>query len=608
MKKIGIILFSIMLLFVMVSCNKETNQVEEGNVKFRDVFISLQENNYNHYSVNNTNQEDQYIKPNQKFYLHINLDNPESNEIISVIINGVKYQSFNFEKESTSEEIIIELESKEPGIEYYQVEEIKYIQNLDIFNVIFNFNDALIKVVVSRVDVPKIYVEIDNAQEKMLTIKYRIISDLIYNDKYRFILMKDGQIVKMADVSDFNSQLNFYDLEEGKQYDLLVVCYADMLDGNGEVAMTIYNESFLSYSPITFQNIICYDDKITYNLKFDIEPLSYKVLLNDDIDITNTNEVEGLESDTNYKLTILFKRVNGKEERVDLFVRTKSNVIPEINNFLLEPNKNSIKYQIQFNDMSKLEEASLKIYDKNDQLIEETKNFSGEVDGLLSNNIYKFTIIYSYYINNEKKTIESTKYAITLNVKKPVFKPIIVTFDDHIYCGYDLDDVDGTVKYTRIYFAGSSKYETLLNDANNCLKELEKNSEYTIIYKLDVDYNDGAGIKTLIYSYKVRAIESIKQLECDISPSSNQVNISISSINYLNNPSLKIEEIELYRVISSLDMEYVGSYNIDNNNSLTIDSLDINQEYSINIKYSYNSYLDGIKFYNNVYGFTTCEV
>lgn len=69
------------------------------------------------------------------FTLTINLDNPKSYEILSLTINGVKYQTYQFAETSTSEKIDINLSTQQFGLHEYTVDAIKYVDGTEIRDV-----------------------------------------------------------------------------------------------------------------------------------------------------------------------------------------------------------------------------------------------------------------------------------------------------------------------------------------------------------------------------------------------------------------------------------------------------------------------------------------
>lgn len=90
---------------------------------------------------------DCYTSPNQEFYLLIKLDNPNEYEILSITVNGIKYQSYQFNENSTSENILIKVKANEkPGIYDYILNSVKYINNDSVGSVslLANKNESTI--------------------------------------------------------------------------------------------------------------------------------------------------------------------------------------------------------------------------------------------------------------------------------------------------------------------------------------------------------------------------------------------------------------------------------------------------------------------------------
>lgn len=69
-----------------------------------------------------------YTLPKQQFYLSIALDNPNEYEILSITVNNIKYQTFQFDENSTSNNIILKITASEtPGIHEYTLNSVKYV-------------------------------------------------------------------------------------------------------------------------------------------------------------------------------------------------------------------------------------------------------------------------------------------------------------------------------------------------------------------------------------------------------------------------------------------------------------------------------------------------
>ena len=87
-----------------------------------------------------------FVDLNETFFVSVKLANPDNFVILSFTLNGVFYQSFQFEDGSDSETLILEVTAgEEPGLKEYTIDAIKYIDGTDIKDV-FMEGDKTIKV------------------------------------------------------------------------------------------------------------------------------------------------------------------------------------------------------------------------------------------------------------------------------------------------------------------------------------------------------------------------------------------------------------------------------------------------------------------------------
>ena len=77
-----------------------------------------------------------YAKKNEDLYVTIHINNPDSVEILSFTLNGVKYSSYMFEKGSDMENLVLKCNAGEvSGLVEYTIDAIKYIDGTDIKDV-----------------------------------------------------------------------------------------------------------------------------------------------------------------------------------------------------------------------------------------------------------------------------------------------------------------------------------------------------------------------------------------------------------------------------------------------------------------------------------------
>ena len=101
---------------------------------------------------------DYFALVNENLFITVKIYNPMSYEILSFTLNGVKYQSFQFETGSNSENLIMRISSGETiGIKEFTIDQIKYVDGTEIKDVPIEGNQT-VKVGVGFTQLPLIEV------------------------------------------------------------------------------------------------------------------------------------------------------------------------------------------------------------------------------------------------------------------------------------------------------------------------------------------------------------------------------------------------------------------------------------------------------------------
>ena len=551
-------------------------------------------------------QVDHYANPNEEFYLHVLLENDESYEIMSISIDNIKYQSYQFQDNSTSEEIIIKMQAPStPGPYTYRITGIKYVYESSILDVDLDNTTPVIKLGVTDTARPQIVFKELSTDSGILIVDYLIDDQLYLNATYRFILFLDGEIVDYLDTNELRSTLYFDELEVGKVYQFAVICYADFFDGNGVSSYLMYEEEIRAYSEVSLVNFVTYPTYITYEIKEDNVVTNLMVSCNGQ-DVTNTSVVSNLVPNTEYTFILSYVTSSTNElVEIKYVLITPSYEEPSLLYFNVDVNKTSISYQVNILDVDSIvSNFNVSLYDAKGTLIETKVDLEGTFNSLLSDTIYEIRLSYDYKLDEtEIKNYSENKYVSTLAKTKPIVSPIFRTGSNEIYCYYDIYDPDNTILEIDIFYEDSGSYATYLEDDDFTFKNLEPNKTYNIFYVVYYQDNSSFDLTREVYKYEVDTISATFQLVSNIDEIFT-TSCRLRCYFKQSNNSAIINSIELYgpndTLIKVYQSDEIGvEYNYY---TLYFEDLTPNTQYFYVINYSYNNY-DGQGYqeynYNN---------
>ena len=286
MKKIFNYLFlliiSLSIISVLSSCGKkgddnQTVQQEEKVIPiYQGVSIDADTKNEN-LSLAGTSEEDRNEMINKDFgikvtdeisyfstkeqrqYITLNFYNPSQFEILSFVLNGTKYQSYQFTEDSTSDQIRVAINMPNTsGIIEYNIEQIKYIDGQAIKDCKIDGNTS-IKVGVlydtKPFTVTDVVVDYDN-----VTITNNIVdAGSVVEDakgEFRLYVFDELGIVKKETLKLGENTTVFNDLKVNKEYIYTIVASLDFLDGKGMRTFILKEDVFKTKDYINISNTI----------------------------------------------------------------------------------------------------------------------------------------------------------------------------------------------------------------------------------------------------------------------------------------------------------------------------------------------------------------
>ena len=368
MKKVFNIFIALIFILILGSCN-------ESDEKIVPIFEGLSLiNNDNIKKVTNKNlnvrEETDYselipidivnsnvtyfTKAGSEVRIAVNLYNPSQFEIMSLTINDLKYQSYQFEDGSNSDILYIDvLAPNNPGEYEYNIDEIKYVDGKDIKDVNMENGNKQIKFGVTYEKLPIVNISNQNITNNSINLDIQVSDNLNVlnagNGLNAYLFNEDNMIIASTKLE--NSKIMFNNLKEGTYYTYVLATSVDMLDGMGAGTYILLQEKFRTTSTIDFKDIVATKNEISYDviIKNENSYINSINLIDGEkiVDITNTRIIKDLLSDHNYILELNYK-YGDYEYKIREDVKTLENVKPIIKAFNAETNKNSINYNYNY--------------------------------------------------------------------------------------------------------------------------------------------------------------------------------------------------------------------------------------------------------------------
>lgn len=284
-----------------------------------------------------------YVSPGETYIVQVHISNPDSFEIQSFTLNGIKYASYMFMQGSTMELLLLEVTAPTTsGYMELTIDAIKYIDGTEIKDVRIDGNKT-IKTGVAYENDP--LVTVDN--EVIGTTSLSLNVNMIDNDRIVImtsarIYITDGETHEYKQLVRGENAITFDNLIMGKSYKYGIVATYDKADGKGNIANWLVERSFATLKPVAISNLDINKESVDFTIvKTDnTGEISEIRLLETDGTVVqslsdlNLRRFENLLSNHNYKIEIKFSYSSENRIETDYTVirfKTLEKIAPTFN-------------------------------------------------------------------------------------------------------------------------------------------------------------------------------------------------------------------------------------------------------------------------------------
>lgn len=558
-----------------------------------------------------------YANPEEEIIITVKINNPKSFEIMSFTLNGYKYQSYEFEYGSNSNQILVKFKTTNiSGIQNVTIDAIKYIEGDRIKDARFGGNKTI-----------KIGVTYQNAPTATLSVTSQLtdgFADIEITDLDNLLDPTTGASLYVFDEEKLARRDNliigsiaanyFPHLKLGTKYTFMVVGVYDLLDGKGKKGVVLATQELLTEEGYTYGDLTKNYEQVEINLNktnnFNGTLVESKLYHNDELVTTITlNQTdtkllfEDLLSNNTYKVVTSYEYLTNQNDpsskvikEIETEFTTDLRPMPTLEITEQTPTKDGINFNhiiTDTTDLGKVIKVEVVHLVNEQEIITEGKIYNEDVKtitGLLSNNDYKLYLTYQYDLKdgNGSQTFVVDYTFKTLEKSKPV-----ITFKDitpekkSINFNYDLVDLDQTGTILSVDLIKNEETVKTITDLTKLqFNELLSDNDYILSINYQYNLNDGQGDITETIKENVHTKPLVKP--------SVSVNAGPSFMNMLY-ATCYIEDPESIITIISFDL-YKGEtlisqtteFKIDDNKvELMFSDLEIG-EYTIVVVYEFD--------------------
>ena len=202
---------------------------KKNNDKFDDK--KIEESIKNEFGVLTSEELSYYTIKGEKAYITLNFHNPDQFEILSFVLNGTKYQTFQFTEDSTAEAITVGVTiPQESGIFEYYIEQIKYIDGNEIKDCKIEGNQS-VKIGINYDVTPSTSTDVEVSYTD-LKVNATVIDNSNVVEKTKgqfkiFVFDENNILIDSQEIKLGKNNAHFKDLEINKNYRYVIACTLD---------------------------------------------------------------------------------------------------------------------------------------------------------------------------------------------------------------------------------------------------------------------------------------------------------------------------------------------------------------------------------------------
>ena len=541
-----------------------------------------------------------YAEVNQDVFISVRIVNPESYAILRFTLNGVVYQSYQFEDGSNSELLVLKVSSGSvAGIKEFTIDQIKYVSDFDnqIRDVIIDGNQT-VKLSVAYDKDPSAVIDNESQNYSSYTGSvnvsdpYGLVDYGAQNCKLYFY---DGQeIMKEIPLQKGINTFTVDGLELGKNYQYIVVANYDRLDETGFSTHLLLKRDVNTGTFCKITNVVPSHESVSFDYRVlnTMATITGAYLFQDgeaiqELDPENdAKQFDGLLSNTKYQIRVYYGFTLFDKDYVyyDAFdFTTKAHAVPTLN-ATFKVYESSVEYNVHVDDDEGLINLkNIKLYTQSGTFIASASYEDHVIEGLNRNTNYYLRFLYTYDLNDGNGEVEAEKvvaFSTTKAIPQVEIRPYRSTASA---LGFDLlvtdPNVVGQLNSIRLYDEGGMFITQLNNLSLREFTGLKANTKYVIQVGYIYDLNDGDGSQIITFTQEMSTAKVKPTVDFTATPDTDGIQIEsnvidndgageITAINVIDNGVSKTIEpgaaVYVPDLLSDHDyqIEFVYAYNL----------------------------------------------
>ena len=356
-----------------------------------------------------------YAKSNGVIYITVHIDNPDNYEILSFTLNGAKYSAYMFEEGSDMENLVLKVDVKDAeGFIEYTIDAIKYVKGEKIKDVRME-GDKTVKVGVETENQPTVKVTNTKSSFKDISFEVAVYDSLrlveLSGGRIDAVLYEGDELVATQSIAlGGTTTVEFKDLRPGINYNCWIIAFYDDLSGKGFDTYVLSEKILFTETVLGIKNLYATKDNVSYTLEWNEDQeereINHIALYLGDNKVreieANATKIDGILSDTEYKLVVEYK-YNGNDEIIYQTFRTYKKATPKVSITDINTKLHAIEFKVNEKDSDNVADVTKVELFKGDTLVKSSDDLAAvSFDGLESGTYYTVVVTYEYDMNTGK--------------------------------------------------------------------------------------------------------------------------------------------------------------------------------------------------------------